>query len=142
MGGVPEPDNCSFKTLFFTAEAGNSTAPWSGSPIIVPSKFIMGDLDITYNFTGIKEYIEWGFKENVPLLKEVVVLEGVGHFLQEEKADEINNSMTSFRSSDFLSYLFTKSLLSCEEFCVMNQLEDFFHTSINQLTIFFLFLLV
>ena len=70
------------------------------------------------------------------------MLEGVGHFLQEEKADEINNSMTSFRSSDFLSYLFTKSLLSCEEFCVMNQLEDFFHTSINQLTIFFLFLLV
>ena len=83
LGGVPEPDNCSFKTLFFTAEAGNSIAPWSGSPIIVPSKFIVGDLDITHNFTGIKEYIEWGFKENVPLLEEVVVLEGVGHFLHD-----------------------------------------------------------
>lgn len=73
------------------------TAPWTGSQIKVPTKFMVGDMDLTYHFAGAKEYIHSGeFKKNVPLLEEVVVMEGVGHFLHEEKADEINKHIHDF----------------------------------------------
>ncbi|CAI9776217.1 unnamed protein product [Fraxinus pennsylvanica] len=53
------------------------TAPWTGDQIKVPVKFIVGDLDLTYNAPGSKDFIhKGGFKRYVPLLKEVVVMEG------------------------------------------------------------------
>ncbi|WZZ11817.1 hypothetical protein YC2023_104906 [Brassica napus] len=75
------------------------TAPWAGLQIKVPVKFIVGDLDITYNIPGTKEYIhEGGLKKHVPFLQEVVVMEGVGHFLQQEKPDEVTDHIYSFFS--------------------------------------------
>ncbi|TXG71693.1 hypothetical protein EZV62_000272 [Acer yangbiense] len=73
------------------------TAPWTGSQIKVPVKFIVGDQDLTYNSLGTKEYInKGGFKSNVPFLQEVVVMEGVAHFLNQEKPDEINKHIYDF----------------------------------------------
>ena len=55
----------------------------------VPVKFIIGDLDLTYHIPGAKEYIHnGGFKRDVPYLQEVVVMEGVAHFINQEKAEE------------------------------------------------------
>ncbi|KAF3496561.1 hypothetical protein DY000_02053956 [Brassica cretica] len=72
-------------------------APWTGAKIGVPVKFIVGDQDLTYNSPGIKEYIHGGgFKRDVPLLDETVVLNGVGHFLHEENPDVINQHIHSF----------------------------------------------
>ncbi|CAI9288702.1 unnamed protein product [Lactuca saligna] len=72
-------------------------AAWTGSKIVVPVKFIVGDIDITYNFPGIKEYIHGGgFKEWVTGLEQVVVMEGVGHFINQEKPQEINNHIYDF----------------------------------------------
>ncbi|CAL5413091.1 unnamed protein product [Camellia sinensis] len=72
-------------------------APWTGVQVAVPVKFIVGDLDLTYNSSGTKEYIHGGgFKRDVPFLQEVVIMEGVAHFLHEEKADEINKHIHSF----------------------------------------------
>ncbi|KAF5737010.1 hypothetical protein HS088_TW14G01166 [Tripterygium wilfordii] len=72
-------------------------APWTRAKIKVPVKFIVGDLDLTYNAPGIKDYIhKGGFKRDVPLLEEVVVMEEVAHFLHEEKADEINKHIYDF----------------------------------------------
>lgn len=60
-------------------------------------KFIVGDLDLTYNSFGAKDYIEkGGFKNNVPLLEDVIILKGVGHFLHEENPDEINQHIHQF----------------------------------------------
>ncbi|XP_047308991.1 epoxide hydrolase A-like [Impatiens glandulifera] len=71
--------------------------PWTGSPIKVPVKFIMGDRDITYTTPGAKEYIEsGGFKRNVPFLEEVVILEGVCHFLSQEKPEEVSYHIYDF----------------------------------------------
>ncbi|KAK4405538.1 Epoxide hydrolase B [Sesamum angolense] len=68
-----------------------------GAQVKVPVKFIVGDVDLTYNAPGSKEYIhKGGFKRDVPLLKEVVVMEGVGHFINEEKPDEVNAHIHSF----------------------------------------------
>jgi len=73
------------------------TAPWTGDQIKVPVKFIVGDLDLTYNAPGTKDFIhKEGFKRYVPLLKEVVVMEGVAHFIHQEKADEINKHILDF----------------------------------------------
>ncbi|XP_022887885.1 uncharacterized protein LOC111403564 [Olea europaea var. sylvestris] len=73
------------------------TAPWTGVQIKVPVKFIVGDLDLTYNNPGVKEYIHGGgFKREVPFLQEVVVMEGVAHFLNQEKPDEISAHIYDF----------------------------------------------
>ncbi|GLT66923.1 hypothetical protein SLA2020_392630 [Shorea laevis] len=73
-------------------------APWVGSQIKVPVKFLIGDQDLVYHMPGMKDYIhnEGGFKKDVPLLEEVVVMEGVAHFINQEKADEINNHIFNF----------------------------------------------
>ncbi|KAM7277284.1 hypothetical protein ACFE04_019150 [Oxalis oulophora] len=73
------------------------TAAWTGVQIKVPVKFIVGDLDITYNIPGAKEYIHnGGFKRDVPFLQEVVVMEGVAHFLNQERPDEVSNHIYDF----------------------------------------------
>ncbi|KAK8654352.1 hypothetical protein V6N13_128321 [Hibiscus sabdariffa] len=73
------------------------TAPWTGSEIKVPVKFIVGDLDITYHIPGVKEYIHGGgFKKDVPFLQEVVVMEGAGHFINQEKPEEISMHIHDF----------------------------------------------
>jgi pimeloyl-ACP methyl ester carboxylesterase len=75
------------------------TAPWTGALINVPIKFIVGDLDLTYNTPGVKDYIhKGGFKANVPNLEDVVVLEGVGHFINQEKPDEVSEHICEFFS--------------------------------------------
>ncbi|XP_062108715.1 uncharacterized protein LOC133819468 [Humulus lupulus] len=73
------------------------TAPWTGDKIKVPVKFIAGDLDLTYNTVGTKDYIhKGGFKKDVPFLEEVIIMEGVGHFISEERPDEISNHINDF----------------------------------------------
>ncbi|XP_037491361.1 epoxide hydrolase A-like isoform X2 [Jatropha curcas] len=73
------------------------TAPWTEAQVKVPSKFIVGDEDLVYRFVGIKDYIEkGGFKRDVPILEEVVVMEGVAHFLNQERPGEINNHIYDF----------------------------------------------
>ncbi|CAK7348337.1 unnamed protein product [Dovyalis caffra] len=77
-------------------------APWTGLQIKVPVLFIIGDLDITYHIPGFKEYIHnGGFKKDVPLLQEVVVLEGVAHFLTQEKPDESDGGVSHMDSDSY-----------------------------------------
>ncbi|KAI9181969.1 hypothetical protein LWI28_020618 [Acer negundo] len=72
-------------------------APWTGVQIKVPVKFIVGDLDLTYHIPGVKEYIHnGGFKRDVPFLQEVVVMEGVAHFLNQEKPEEVSEHIYNF----------------------------------------------
>ncbi|CAO2185099.1 unnamed protein product [Urochloa humidicola] len=75
------------------------SAPWTGVPIKVPTKFIVGDLDLTYNNPGIPDYIhKGGFKASVPNLEEVVVMEGVSHFINQEKPNEVSDHICEFFS--------------------------------------------
>ncbi|KAE8692946.1 hypothetical protein F3Y22_tig00110819pilonHSYRG00035 [Hibiscus syriacus] len=53
--------------------------------------------ELTAAWAGCEEYIHnGGFKKDVPLLQEVVVMEGVGHFIHMEKPDEINDHIYDF----------------------------------------------
>ncbi|XP_022155322.1 uncharacterized protein LOC111022455 [Momordica charantia] len=73
------------------------TAPWTAAKIRVPVKFIVGDLDLTYHFPGAREYINGAaFKNDVPGLEEVVVIEDASHFINQEKPHEINSHIHNF----------------------------------------------
>ncbi|KAL6619497.1 hypothetical protein ACP70R_034636 [Stipagrostis hirtigluma subsp. patula] len=73
------------------------TSPWTGAEIKVPVKFIIGDLDLTYHTPGIQDFIhKGGFKKFVPLLDDVVVMKDVGHFINEEKPNEVSDHIISF----------------------------------------------
>ncbi|KAM7521457.1 hypothetical protein LguiA_011359 [Lonicera macranthoides] len=73
------------------------TAPYTGMQIKVPVKFIVGDLDLTYNTPGVKDYIhKGGFKNQVPFLQELVIMEGVAHFLTQERPEEISQHIYDF----------------------------------------------
>ncbi|XP_022719457.1 uncharacterized protein LOC111277337 isoform X2 [Durio zibethinus] len=73
------------------------TAPWTDVQVKAPVKYIVGDLDSVYTTPGMKEYVQsGGFKRDVPLLDEVVVMEGVGHFINQERAEEINSHIYDF----------------------------------------------
>ncbi|XVF31405.1 hypothetical protein REPUB_Repub16aG0143200 [Reevesia pubescens] len=73
------------------------TAPWTNVQVKVPVKYIAGDLDSVYTTLGMKKYVQsGGFKRDVPLLDEVVVMEGVGHFINQERAEEINSHIYDF----------------------------------------------
>ncbi|KAJ0976289.1 hypothetical protein J5N97_018254 [Dioscorea zingiberensis] len=72
-------------------------APWTGAQVKVPTKFIVGDLDLTYHYPGIQDFIhKGGFKQVVPFLQDVVVMEGVGHFINQEKPHEITEHILNF----------------------------------------------
>ncbi|KAF9612859.1 hypothetical protein IFM89_004269 [Coptis chinensis] len=71
-------------------------APWQGSKIDVPSKFIVGDKDIGFQSYGTKIYVEGEvFKRRVPNL-EVAIITGGHHFIQQEKAYQVTNEIVSF----------------------------------------------
>ncbi|KAK8515678.1 hypothetical protein V6N13_139354 [Hibiscus sabdariffa] len=72
-------------------------APWTGCEVKTPAKFIIGDKDLVYHMPGMKDYIhKGGFKEDVPSLQEVVVMEGVAHYINMEKPDEITHHIYNF----------------------------------------------
>ncbi|KAL5211090.1 hypothetical protein ABZP36_006713 [Zizania latifolia] len=72
-------------------------APWADAKVQVPTKFIVGDGDLTYHYAGIQDYLhKGGFKADVPLLEDVVVIPGAGHFIQQEKAEEVSDIIYNF----------------------------------------------
>ncbi|XP_039136104.1 epoxide hydrolase A-like [Dioscorea cayenensis subsp. rotundata] len=74
-------------------------APWTRFPIKLPVKFIVGDLDLTYQIPGVKNYIHKGhYKRDVPFLQDLVIMEGVGHFINQVKPNEITNHIYEFIS--------------------------------------------
>ncbi|WOL06664.1 bifunctional epoxide hydrolase 2-like [Canna indica] len=72
-------------------------APWTGVQVKVPVKFIVGDQDLAYHFPGVQDYISnGGFKRDVPLLEDLVVMEGAGHFINQEKPQETSDLIIEF----------------------------------------------
>ncbi|CAD6267837.1 unnamed protein product [Miscanthus lutarioriparius] len=74
------------------------TSPWTLAKINVPVKFIIGDLDLTYHNPGIQDFIhKGGFKKFAPLLDDdIVVMKDVGHFINEEKPNEVSEHIINF----------------------------------------------
>uniref|UniRef100_J3LUE5 AB hydrolase-1 domain-containing protein n=1 Tax=Oryza brachyantha TaxID=4533 RepID=J3LUE5_ORYBR len=72
-------------------------APWTGAKVLVPTKFIVGDGDLAYHLPGVKNYVhKGGLKKDVPMLEEVVVIKGAGHFIQQERAQEVSDHIYNY----------------------------------------------
>lgn len=70
-------------------------APWYGCPIRQPSLFIGGSRDDVLRFPGMQQRVA-ALPQVLPGLRAAHVLEGAGHWLQRERASEVNRLLLSF----------------------------------------------
>jgi pimeloyl-ACP methyl ester carboxylesterase len=75
------------------------TAPWAGAQVTPPALYVVGDRDVVYHFPGGGPAMVNNLPKFVPNLKQSVVLEGCGHWTQQERAAEVNNLVIDFLRS-------------------------------------------
>jgi pimeloyl-ACP methyl ester carboxylesterase len=73
-------------------------APWRGCIIKQPALFIAGARDGVLRFPASKSQIE-NFKHTLPGLRGCHILEGAGHWIQRERAAEVNALLLGFLKS-------------------------------------------
>lgn len=71
-------------------------AAWRGAPITVPALFIGGDRDgpTVWGAPAIA-----AFEHTLPRLHRSIVLEGCGHWTQQERPDDVNEALLDFLGS-------------------------------------------
>ncbi|MNH17462.1 Alpha/beta hydrolase family protein [compost metagenome] len=70
-------------------------APWRGCIIRQPSMFIAGSRDGVLKFPSSPRQIE-AFAQTLPGLRGCHILEGAGHWIQQERATEVNELLLGF----------------------------------------------
>ncbi len=70
-------------------------APWQGCVITQPSLFITGDRDDVLRFPGMAERVK-ALEKVLPGLRGKHVLAGAGHWIQRERAVEVNQLLLGF----------------------------------------------
>ena len=71
-------------------------AAWHNAPLLPPSLFIGGDRDAVYNWPGFSDLIGILRELSMPNLTQAVVLQGCGHWTQQERAAEVNELLVDF----------------------------------------------
>jgi pimeloyl-ACP methyl ester carboxylesterase len=70
-------------------------APWERAALRAPALYVVGDRDLVYNFPGMRGSIE-ALTTVVPGLRGTVVLDGCGHWTQQERPREVNQALVGF----------------------------------------------
>jgi pimeloyl-ACP methyl ester carboxylesterase len=71
------------------------TAPWQDARIHQPSLFIAGSRDsVITGLIGAKRVAD--MERVLPNLRQKLILEGAGHWIQQERADEVNAALIAF----------------------------------------------
>jgi pimeloyl-ACP methyl ester carboxylesterase len=71
------------------------TAPWQGAQIHQPSLFIAGSNDsVIGGLMGAKRVTD--MERVLPNLKQKLIIDGAGHWIQQERADEVNAALIAF----------------------------------------------
>jgi pimeloyl-ACP methyl ester carboxylesterase len=70
-------------------------AAWRGCTIRQPSLFIAGERDDVLKFPGMKGRLE-SLSTVLPGLRGVHILPGAGHWIQRERASEVNALLVDF----------------------------------------------
>jgi pimeloyl-ACP methyl ester carboxylesterase len=74
------------------------TAPWQGAQIHQPSLFIAGSRDsVITGLIGAKRVNE--LERVLPNLRQKLIIEGAGHWVQQERPDEVNAALIAFLKS-------------------------------------------
>ena len=71
------------------------TSPWHNAVIAQPALYITGDRDLAAKLPGAAELIE-GRSAAVPHARETIVLPGCGHWIQQERPDDVSRAMIGF----------------------------------------------
>jgi pimeloyl-ACP methyl ester carboxylesterase len=71
------------------------TGAWHHAPVTVPALYVAGNRDLVVNFPGAREMIP-RLRDFVPLLREPVLLDGCGHWTQQERPAEVSDAMIGF----------------------------------------------
>lgn len=71
------------------------TAPWHHAPVLVPALYLTGDRDFVVSQPGAAEVIS-RMRACVPRLQEAIVLDGCGHWTQQERPAEVSRAMIEF----------------------------------------------
>jgi pimeloyl-ACP methyl ester carboxylesterase len=72
-------------------------APYAGARVTVPALYVAGDRDLVVRFPGVEEAIS-SLKDTVPRLAGRLMLEGCGHWTQQERPGEVNAALRGFLS--------------------------------------------
>jgi pimeloyl-ACP methyl ester carboxylesterase len=67
--------------------------------VTLPALYVVGDRDVTYRFPGGGPGTIDALRPWVPNLKHGVVLEGCGHWTQQERAEDVNRLLIEFLRS-------------------------------------------
>ena len=71
------------------------TAPWQGAQIHQPSLFIAGSKDsVITGLIGAKRVAD--MERVLPDLRRKLIIDGAGHWIQQERADEVNAALIAF----------------------------------------------
>ena len=70
-------------------------APFAGASVSVPALYIAGDRDVVVSFPGMNEVIA-DLAHFVPQLRGTLMLEGCGHWTQQERPNEVSAAMIDF----------------------------------------------
>ena len=71
------------------------TAPWHGAQILQPSLFVAGSIDsVITGLIGAKRVNE--LDKVLPNLKRKLIIDGAGHWVQQERPDEVNAALIGF----------------------------------------------
>lgn len=70
-------------------------APWQGAPVSPPALFIAGTRDVVIN-SPIAAGWQEAMAAQVPNLREPVLIEGGGHWIQQERPAEVNAALLAF----------------------------------------------
>ena len=70
-------------------------APFSRSKIMVPAMLIAGDRDLVLGFRGMDRVIS-NLRNDVPKLQKNLILQGCGHWTQQERPQEVNQAIIEF----------------------------------------------
>jgi pimeloyl-ACP methyl ester carboxylesterase len=71
-------------------------AAWHNAPLTPPSLFVGGDKDLVLNWPGIRDLVGVLREFSMPNLTKAVILEGCGHWTQQERPDEVNELLLEF----------------------------------------------
>jgi pimeloyl-ACP methyl ester carboxylesterase len=73
------------------------TSAWHHALVSVPALYVAGERDLVLSFPGARQMLAH-LRDFAPRLREPVLLEGCGHWTQQERPDEVSSAMIGFLS--------------------------------------------
>jgi pimeloyl-ACP methyl ester carboxylesterase len=71
-------------------------AAWQNAPLMAPSLFVAGERDLVVNWPVVRDVIPMLREMSMPNLTQTVLIEGSGHWVQQERPNEVNDLLIEF----------------------------------------------